>query len=239
MIHSSGNAEITCVGSIVVSHTIPSTVIGLNPFVFNELSVYGIVCLAVHREQPRAYIDIIAVRAHKTSVGDCVVVSGRGDCRTPIDDGIADLAEGPVGVSCLGAGDSLVGKCLGSMYMTAVPRIVICLAFCGGNHILRHLVHFGINLRTFTGECICCTVNKRYKTAVDLHADVDGPEFLHALELSIGICRAAFLRSAFVCVAHFELPCADRKRSKNALAGLIVYTGADNGDRCDVFVVLN
>ena len=46
------------------------------------------------------------------------------------------------------------------MDMSAVPGIVVRFAFGGGDHILRHLVHLGVDLRTFTGECIGRTVDK-------------------------------------------------------------------------------
>ena len=125
------------------------------------------------------------------------------------------------------------------MDMSTIPCIVICLAFGGGNHILCHLVHLGVDLRTFAGECICCTVDKCNDTAVDFHADVDRPEFFHALELSIGKCRAALLCSACIGITHFEFPCADRKRSKCNFADLCIFACACNCNSCDVFVVLN
>ena len=127
------------------------------------------------------------------------------------------------------------------MNMSAVPCIVICFAFGGGNHILSHLVHLGVNLRTLTGEFICRAINKCYKTAVDLHADVDRPEFLHALELRIGVCLAALLGTARIGITHLQLPRADRQGNQSISTAdyLIVCTGASNRDRCDILVVLN
>ena len=123
--------------------------------------------------------------------------------------------------------------------MAAVPGSIICLAFGGGNHILCHLIHFGINLWAFAGEGISRTVGKGNDTAVDLHADIDGPEFLHALELSICIRLFALLCTACIGIACLKLPCADRKRSKHSFACQIVGTGARNGNCCNIFVILN
>ena len=133
--------------------------------------------------------EIATGSALQNAVSNFIAMSRCGNGRAPIDDGVADFAERSARVACFRAGRRLVGNSVGGMDMSAVPGIVVRLAFGGGDHILRHLVHLGVDLRTFTGECIGCTVDKCNDTAVDLHADVDGPEFLHALELSIGICR--------------------------------------------------
>ena len=205
-----------------------------------QLAVDNIVILTVHRKQSGSErIAFSALFALKHSVNEVIAMSGRGNCRAPVNDRLAHLAVGPAGVSRLGAGRRFVGNSLCGVDMSAVPGSVICFALIGGDHILCHLIHLGVDLRTFTGERIGRAVNKRYKTAVDLHADVDGPKFLHALELSIGKCRAVRHCSACICITHFEFPCADRKRSENRLTGLCVFTGAGDGDRCDVFVVLN
>ena len=170
---------------------------------------------------------------------ESVAMSRCGNGRAPVNNGVADFAERSARVACFRASRRLVGNSVGGMDMSAVPGIVVRFAFGGGNHILRHLVHLGVDLRTFTGECIGRTVDKCNDTAVDLHADVDGPEFLHALELSIGICCAAFFSTACIGITHFEFPCADRQRSKGSFADLCIFTCACNCDRCDVFIVLN
>ena len=149
-----------------------------------------IVICAVHFEKTRACIVYIAALfADKLSVDQFIFMSRCGYGRAPVNNGVADFAERSSRVARFRAGRRLVSKRFGGMDMSSVPRVIICLSFGCGNHIFCHLIHLGVNLRTFTGESICRTINKCYKTAVDLHADVDGPEFLHALELSIGICR--------------------------------------------------
>ena len=144
MIHSSGNAAIAGIWGIIISHTIPSTVISLNPSVFDKISINCVVCFAIHCEQTRTDIDITAVNigAHKFSVGNGVAMSGGGESCSPIDNGVADLAECPAGVAVLGAGGCLVGegncidmvgRCLGiiflcfrSVVVSAVPRGIVC-----------------------------------------------------------------------------------------------------------------
>ena len=48
-----------------------------------------------------------------------------------------------------------------------------------------------------------------------------------------------FLFPVCIGITHFEFPCADRQRSKYSFAGLCIFTGARDCDRCDVFIVLN
>ena len=239
MIYSSGNGEITRVRRIVVSHTVPSAVVGLNPFVLDQLSVYGVVRLAVHREQTRAHINFIAVRAYEPSVGDRIAVTRCGDVLAPIDDGAANLAGGSAGIACFGTGRRLVLDRTYGVDMAAVPSVVIGLAFGGGDHILRHLVHLGIHLRTFAGEGIGGAVKEGDEAAVDLHADVDRPELLHGLELRIGKGSRTLFCAALIGIAHLQFPSTNGQRHQHALAGIGIAAGARDGDRCDILVILN
>ena len=183
--------------------------------------------------------QLAASGALKYAVNNFIAMSCCGNGRAPVNNGLADFAVSSSSVPRFRAGRRLVSNGLRGVDMSAVPGIVVRFAFGGGDHILRHLVHLGVDLRTFTGECIGCTVDKCNDTAVDFHADVDGPEFLHALELSIGICRLTFLCSAFIGITHSEFPCADRQRSKGCFASLCIFTCACDCDSCDVFVALN
>ena len=194
------------------------------------------ICLAV---SPYSTIEITTALAFEYIVNEIKAMSCCRNGCPPIYNRVADLTIGSVGIARLSASRSLVRKSGSGMGVSAVPSIIIGFAFSGGNHVLCHFVHFGVNLRSFTGECIGRTVNKRYKTAVDLHADVDRPEFLHTLELSIGIRLFAVSCSACICITHFEFPGADRKRRKNAFADLIVCTCACNCDSGDILVFLN
>ena len=138
---------------------------------------------------PHTVEQSAAAGALKHTVNEIIVMSCFGNSRTPVNYGVADLAEGSAGVTVFSAGGCLIFQSFCCMDMTAVPRIIIGLAFRGGNHVLGHLIHLGVHLRTLAGEGIGRAAHKGHEATVNLHADVDGPEFLHALELSIGICR--------------------------------------------------
>ena len=162
-----------------------------------------------------------------------------GNCITPNDDGVANLAIGSIRIASFGAGGFLVGDGLSSVDMPAVPSVVVGLTLVGGEHILCHFVHLGIHPRAFAREGIGGAIKESDQAAVDLHADVDGPELLHALELCIGIGSTAFFRAASVGIAHLELPCADGQRSQNALTCLGIAAGAGDGNGCDILIILD
>ena len=183
--------------------------------------------------------QIIADSALQNTVNEFIIVAGGGSGGAPFHHGRAHLAVGAASVAGLGAGRRLVIDGLSSVDMSAVPGIVISLTLSGGDHILRHLVHLGIHLRAFAGEGIGGAVNEGDDTAIDLHADVDGPELLHALELCVGIGSAAFLRAARIGIAHLQLPGTDGQRRQYTLAGGAVRTRAGNGNGGNVLVVLN
>ena len=168
-----------------------------------------------------------------------IAVAGGGSRFAPHHHGVTDLAIGTAGVALFRTGCCLVGNCLCSVDMSAIPGIVISLALSGGDHILCHLVHLGIHLGAFAGEGIGGAINKGDDTTVDLHADVDGPELLHALELRVGIGSTAFLRAARIGIAHLQLPGTDGQRRQYALAGFVILTRAGNGNGGNVLVVLN
>lgn len=131
MINSSGNAAIACVRRIVISHTIPSTIVSLHPFIFNKLSVYCIVCIAIHGEQSRTSVNITAIfiGAHKFIIFKLIAVSGCGNGGAPIDDGVANFTEGPAGVAVLCAGSRLVVKGSFGMNMPTIFTIISRFVF--------------------------------------------------------------------------------------------------------------
>ena len=102
----------------------------------------------------------VTAGALKHAGNDSVAMSRCGNSRAPVNNGVADFAVSSSSVARFRAGRRLVGNSVCCMDMSAVPGIVICLTFGGGNHILCHLVHLGVDLRTFTGECIGRTVDK-------------------------------------------------------------------------------
>ena len=183
--------------------------------------------------------QIIADSALQNTVNEFIIVAGGGSGGAPFHHGRAHLAVGAASVAGLGAGRRLVIDGLCRVDMAAAPGIVISLALSGGDHILRHLVHLGVHLRTFAGEGIGGAVNEGDNTAVDLHADVDGPELLHALELRVGIGRLTVLRAARIGIAHLQFPGTDGQRSQYALAGGAIFTRAGNGNGGNVLIVLN
>ena len=188
---------------------------------------------------PQAAKGLAAVFALQNAVCKSVAVARSLQGSAPVHNGAAHCAVGPAGVAALGAGCRLVGYGLRSMDMAAVPGIVIGLALCGGDHILGHLVHLGVHLGAFPGEGGGGPVRKGDHAPVDLHADVNGPELLHGLELRIGIGLLALLRAAAVGVAHLQLPGPDGQGGQYALAGGLVDPGAGDGDGGDVLVVLD
>ena len=188
---------------------------------------------------PYAIVEIAASGALQHTVNNFIAMSCCGNSCAPINNGVADFAKRSSCVARFCACCCFVGKCIRGVDMSAVPSSVVRFAFGGGDHILRHLVHLGVDLRTFTGECILVAVGKRYETTVDFHADINRPEFLHALELRIGICLLPSLCTACIGITHFEFPGADRQRSKNAFTGLCIRTGAFKCDGCNIFVVLD
>ena len=214
---------------------------------FFTAAIVGIVLPAGQRHTVRIQFSIrintvkcgCTNRALQHAVHKAVAVSRGRDRSAPVYHRIAALAIGAAGIAILRAGGSLIRQRCGSVDMAAVPRVVIGLALGGGDHILRHLVHFGIHMRAFAGEGIGRTVDKGHKAAVDLHADIDRPELLHIAELLIGKGRLSVLRAAFVSVARFELPCADGQRSQNALACIGIAAGAGDGDGSDILIILN
>ena len=102
----------------------------------------------------------VTAGALKHAVNNLIAMSCCGNGRAPVNNGVADFAERSARVACFRAGRCLVGKCFCGVNMSAIPRVIICLSFVCGDHILRHLVHLGVDLRTFTGECIGRTVDK-------------------------------------------------------------------------------
>ena len=102
----------------------------------------------------------VTAGALKHAGNDSVAMSRCGNSRAPVNHGLADFAVSPSSVARFRAGRRLVGNSVCCMDMSAVPCIVICLTLGCGNHILCHLVHLGVDLRTFTGECIGRTVDK-------------------------------------------------------------------------------
>ena len=122
--------------------------------------------------------------------------------------------------------------------MSAVPSVIISLALGSAYHILCHFIAFGINLRTFAGEAVDSAVNKGKNSAVNLHAYVYRPEFLHCLELCIGVCRLTLFGSACIVISHLEFPCSDRHGNKNCLAYRVVFTRAGNRNGGNILVVL-
>ena len=96
----------------------------------------------------------------KNAVNNFIAMSRCGNSCAPVNYRIADFAERSACVARFCAGSGFVGDCVCCMDMSTIPCIVICLTFGGGNHILRHLVHLGVDLRTFTGECIGRTADK-------------------------------------------------------------------------------
>ena len=145
-----------------------------------------------------------------------------GNCCAPLNNGVANITECSVLVACFCASCCFIFNCFCGMSMSAVPSLIICLSLRCGNHILCHLIHFSINLRTFARERIFCAVCKCNDTEVYIHADINRPKFFHILKLSIRIRRFTILRTACISITHFEFPCTDRKRSKNAFAGLVI-----------------
>ena len=109
---------------------------------------------------PYTVEQLAASGALEHAVNEVIFMTGRGNRLAPVNHGLADFAVSSSSVPRFRAGRRLVGNSVGGMDMSAVPGIVVRFAFGGGDHILRHLVHLGVNLRTFTGECIGCTVDK-------------------------------------------------------------------------------
>ena len=115
------------------------------------------ICFAV---SPYTVEQSVAAGALEHAVNNFIAMSCCGNGLAPVNYGIADFAVCSACVACFCAGRRFVGKCIRGVDMSAVPSSVICFALIGGNHILRHLVHLGVDLRTFTGECIGRTVDK-------------------------------------------------------------------------------
>ena len=187
---------------------------------------------------PETAEDISAFAASENTVCDCIAVSFCLERSAPIHHGIAYVAECSACISAFRAGSGFIFHSMCGMYVTAVPCIEISLAFGSGYHILCHFVHFGIHLRTFARECIGCSVRKYHYAAVYFHADIDGPEFFHAFELSISESFASLLCSARVGIACFQLPCTYRERSENGFARAVVFACARDCYRGYIFIVL-
>ena len=137
--------------------------------------------------RPCSSEENIAGGAFQDAVDQSVAVACCGNGRAPLHHGFAYLAVGAAGIAFLGAGRRLVSDGRGGVDVAAVPSVVVGLTLVGGDHILRHLVHLGIHLRAFTREGIGGAINEGDDTTVDIHADVDGPELLHALKLRVSI----------------------------------------------------
>ena len=102
----------------------------------------------------------VAAGALKHAGDESVAMSRCGNGRAPVNHGLADFAVSSSSVARFRASCRLVGNSVCCMDMSAIPRVIICLSFVCGDHILCHLIHLGVDLRTFTGECIGRTVDK-------------------------------------------------------------------------------
>ena len=161
------------------------------------------------------------------------------DRGAPVNNRATNLAVGSVGVAAFCAGRILIVKFGYGVDMSTIPIVIIFFALGGRDHVLAHLVHFGIYLRAFAGERIGCSVRKHHDTTVDFHADVNGPEFFHGFELCVGVCGLSALCTAGIGIAHLQFPSADRQGCQNTFTGICVSAGAGNRNGRNVFVILD
>ena len=138
-----------------------------------------------------------------------IAVSGSGNGRAPVDDGLAGLAICAARVAIFGAGGYLILQCDGRCYVCCSIRIVLC-GFCtvimsavpscvliitGGGVIVEPGVAFGIDLNLFPRESVSRIICEGDCAAGYFHADVNRQQFI---KLPIGIIHLHRRRSAAV-----------------------------------------
>ena len=165
--------------------------------------------------------DLAAFGANNLVARGCVVVSGSGNGRAPLDNGVTNVAEGSAGVAVLDTGRRLVGDGFRGVNVGRAVLVVIELVDVG-----EAVVHLSIDMELLVREGIqniaLIAVNVGDLAHIDVH--------LHIL------CKVVVIRPIGCSSVAGNMDIlvegnnTDRDSCKGDLTGLIVLAGAGKGD---------
>ena len=185
---------------------------------------------------PFAVKELAAGGALQHAVNKVVGMAGCGNRGAPINDGVADLAVGTVGVTSLGAGGSLVIDCGCGMDMPTVPGCLISHTFFGLYHELLDSPSLGIAVNLFTSKGLGSAVGQGYSTLLDADFHGDPPVLVLALKPCVGVFVTFFKNTSAANLASniVQLPNADRDGNQSLLTGQLGLTGLSDGQMQDL-----